>query len=169
MCFSPQTSHVQPASPLQLSTSIKAKEVHFIAHLALRNQKGSKCIWKDSACLSRSYRDEKLILDPSRESCRFRTMPGGMAVTKGTAAEGQLHSKLESSVPGTWVDQAAIVGRAIGNRTLCDGAAANGPHSRSATGTSPQLEKVSSECDVSRWCWGKGREGSPGDYDSRFS
>lgn len=89
------------------------------------------------------YRDEKPTLDPSRESCRFRTMPGGMAVIKGTAAEDQLHSKLESSVPGTGVDQAAIVSRAIGNHTLCGGAAANGPHSRSATGTSLLIEKVS--------------------------
>lgn len=54
----PTNLSLSTASPLQLSTfSINAEEVHFIAHLALRNQTGNRCIRKDASYIGRSYQE----------------------------------------------------------------------------------------------------------------
>lgn len=75
----PTNLSLSTASPLQLSTfSIKAEEVHFIAHFTLRNQTENRCFRKDASYEVGYNGDKKPTWNPGLGSCRFRAMSGGM-------------------------------------------------------------------------------------------
>ena len=95
-------------------------------------------------------------------------MPGGMVAIKGTATEGQVHSKLESSILArSNLCQTAIVGPAVGGSHTVWWRQRVAHTSRSAAGTSLQLEKSAESVMLQDGAEGGAGRGAQGCYDSR--
>lgn len=85
-----------------------------MARLALSSQTGKRYIRKGTLHLGEVRGGERpTAWALALGSVGFRQCPEAELSLRDTATEGQVHSKLESSIPGTQVGRVAIVGQAV--------------------------------------------------------